>query len=98
MAGLCTFRLNANCPISRLHCQLGRLDWTSHQRLRATVWYILTPVHSGLYGRVSGSATFVVDDLVPGEVARGLLAEEGAGDLALAVGVVVEYPGRQGDG
>ena len=40
----------------------------------------------------------VVDDLVPGETAGGLSVEEGAGDLVVAVGVVVEHPGRQGDG
>src|SRR5271166_2215055 len=39
----------------------------------------------------------VVEDLVPGEMARGLAVEEGAGDLVVAVGVVVDHPGRQGD-
>ena len=39
----------------------------------------------------------VVDDVVPGEMARGLPVEEGTGDLVVAVGVVVEHPGRQGD-
>ena len=28
----------------------------------------------------------------------GLALEKGAGDLLVAVGVVVEHPGRQGDG
>jgi hypothetical protein len=40
----------------------------------------------------------VVDDVVPGEIARGLAVDKGAGDLLVAVGVVVEHPGRQGDG
>ncbi len=40
----------------------------------------------------------VVEDVVPGEIARGLAVEEGAGDLLVAVRVVVEHPGRQGDG
>jgi hypothetical protein len=39
----------------------------------------------------------VVEDVVAGEVARGLVVEEGAGDLVVAVGVVVQHPGRQGD-
>src|SRR5215216_7805691 len=40
----------------------------------------------------------VVEDVVPGEVASRLPVDEGAGDLVVAVGVVVEQPGRQGDG
>src|SRR5215203_4009865 len=39
----------------------------------------------------------VVDDVVAREVARRLAFEKGAGDLLVAVGVVVEHPGRQGD-
>jgi len=35
--------------------------------------------------------------MVPGEVARGLVVKERAGDLVVAVGVVVEHPGRQRD-
>ena len=33
-----------------------------------------------------------------GEIARGLPVDKGAGDLVVAVRVVVEHPGRQGDG
>src|SRR5215472_17316415 len=40
----------------------------------------------------------IVDDVVPGQVTRRLAVEEGAGDLVVAVGVVVEHPGREGDG
>ena len=40
----------------------------------------------------------VVEDVVPGEVASRLAVDEGAGDLVVAVRVVVEQPGRQGDG
>src|SRR5262249_34029404 len=40
----------------------------------------------------------VVEDVVPGETTRGLLVDKGAGDLVVAVGVVVEYPRGQGDG
>src|SRR5215211_5580988 len=40
----------------------------------------------------------VVDDVVPGEVAHGLAVDERAGDLVVAVRVVVEQPGGQGDG
>src|SRR3712207_1572130 len=40
----------------------------------------------------------VVEDVVPGEIARRLPRGEGAGHLVVAVGVVVEHPGRQGDG
>src|SRR5918995_5619427 len=40
----------------------------------------------------------VVDDRLPGEMARGLPLDEGAGDLVVAVRVVVEQPGGQGDG
>ena len=40
----------------------------------------------------------VVDDVVPGEIARGLAVDERAGDLVVAVRVVVEHPGRQPDG
>src|SRR5215218_8099942 len=40
----------------------------------------------------------VVQDVVPGEIARRLPLDEGAGHLVVAVGVVVEHPGRQGDG
>src|SRR5215472_17068745 len=39
----------------------------------------------------------VVEDVVPGKVARGLAAGKGAGDLVIAVGVVVEHPGRKRD-
>jgi FAD/FMN-containing dehydrogenase len=39
----------------------------------------------------------VVEDVVPGEIARGLPVDEGAGDLVVAVGVVVEHAGRQSD-
>jgi len=39
----------------------------------------------------------VVQHMVPGEVARGLVVEERAGDLVVAVGVVVKHPGRQRD-
>src|SRR5215213_3179053 len=40
----------------------------------------------------------VVDYVVPGEIARGLVVEERARDLVVAVRVVVEHPDRQGDG
>jgi len=40
----------------------------------------------------------VVDDAVPGEPAHGLALHERAGDLVVAVRVVVEHPGRQTDG
>src|SRR5918994_1918010 len=40
----------------------------------------------------------VVDDRLPAEIARGLPVDEGAGDLVVAVRVVVEHPGGQGDG
>src|SRR5262249_13869290 len=40
----------------------------------------------------------VVEDVFPGEIARGLAVDERAGDLVVAVGVVVEHPGRQPDG
>ena len=40
----------------------------------------------------------VVDDVVPGEIAHGLAVDERAGDLVVAVRVVVEQPGRQPDG
>ena len=40
----------------------------------------------------------VVDDPVRGEMARGLPVEKYALDLLVAVGVVVEQPGGQGDG
>src|SRR5215207_4758113 len=40
----------------------------------------------------------VVDDVVPGEIAHGLAVEKGAGDLVVAVRIVVEHPGRQGEG
>src|SRR5262249_24480422 len=35
----------------------------------------------------------VVEDVVSTEVARGLVVDEGAGDLVVGVGVVVEHPG-----
>jgi len=38
-----------------------------------------------------------VEDVVPGQAARRLLVDKGAGDLVVGVGVVVEHPGRQGD-
>jgi hypothetical protein len=40
----------------------------------------------------------VVDDVVPGEIAHGLAVDERAGELVVAVRVVVEHPGRQPDG
>src|SRR5262245_31263764 len=40
----------------------------------------------------------VVEDVVAGEVARRLSVEKGAGDLLVAVCVVVEHPGRQTEG
>src|SRR4029077_643160 len=39
----------------------------------------------------------VVQDVVPGEIARGLAAKKRAGDLVVVVGVVIEHPGRQRD-
>jgi hypothetical protein len=35
--------------------------------------------------------------VVAGEVAGGLAVDKGAGDLVVAVGVVVQHPGGQGD-
>ncbi|HET8850909.1 MAG TPA: hypothetical protein VFN02_00130 [Ktedonobacteraceae bacterium] len=40
----------------------------------------------------------VVEDVVPGEMARGLPVDESAGDLVVTVRVVVEHPACQGDG
>src|SRR5688572_6087551 len=40
----------------------------------------------------------VVDDAVPGEIAHGLAVDERAGDLVVAVRVMVEQPGREPDG
>src|SRR3954451_15580551 len=40
----------------------------------------------------------VVDDVVPGEIADGLTVDERAGDLVVAIRVVVDQPGRQPDG
>src|SRR6185437_4811798 len=37
----------------------------------------------------------VVENVVAGEVARGLAAGKPVGDLVVAVGVVVEHPGRE---
>src|SRR5215218_9110052 len=58
------------------------------------------PVPSG--GRGAGARQpvqrDVVDDVLAREVAYGLPVDEGAGDLVVAVGVVVEQPGGQGDG
>src|SRR5262249_16525144 len=58
------------------------------------------PVRPG--GRRAGAGQPVqrdiVEDVVPGEVADGLAVDERAGDLVVAVRVVVEHPGRQPDG
>src|SRR6266566_9990564 len=40
----------------------------------------------------------VVEDVVPGQTPGRLPVDEGAGDLLVGVGVVVEHPGRQRDG
>ena len=40
----------------------------------------------------------VVENVIPGQAAGGLPVQESAGDLVVAVGVVVEHPGRHGDG
>src|SRR5215211_5064563 len=58
------------------------------------------PVPPGRRGPGAGQPVQrdVVEDRVPGEVARRLAVEKGTGDLLVAVGVVVEHPGRQGDG
>jgi hypothetical protein len=40
----------------------------------------------------------VVDDVFPGQIARRLSVDEDAGDLLVAVGVVVDHPRRQRDG
>src|SRR5262249_18146962 len=40
----------------------------------------------------------VVDDVFWGEAARGLPPREGAGDLLVAVGIVIDHPRRQRDG
>ena len=40
----------------------------------------------------------VVDDVFLGQIAHGLAVDERAGDLVVAVRVVVEHPGRQPDG
>ena len=47
---------------------------------------------------VSQYSRDVVEDVVAREVARGLPVDEGAGDLVVAVRVVVDHPGGQGDG
>src|SRR5204863_8833649 len=39
----------------------------------------------------------VVEDVVAGEIPRGLAVDEGVGDLVVAVRVVVEHPRGQGD-
>jgi hypothetical protein len=36
--------------------------------------------------------------VVPGEIPDGLAIDEGVGDLVIGVRVVVEHPGREGDG
>src|SRR4051812_32193386 len=61
---------------------------------------VVLPVRPGGRGAGSGEPVQrdVVEDVVAGEVARGLPVDEGAGDLLVAVGVVVEHPGGQGDG
>ena len=40
----------------------------------------------------------VVDDVLPGEIARGLAVDERAGDLVVAVRVMIEQPGCEPDG
>src|SRR5215211_7297066 len=40
----------------------------------------------------------VVDDALPGEIARGLAVDERARDLVVAVRIMVEQPGREPDG
>jgi hypothetical protein len=58
------------------------------------------PVLPGCRGAGAGQPVQrdVVQDVVPGEIARWLPIEEGMGDLVVAVGVVVQHPAGQGDG
>ena len=58
------------------------------------------PVRPGRGGAGAGQPVGrdVVQDVVPGEVARGLPVDERAGDLVVGVGVVVDHPRGQGDG
>src|SRR4051794_7520248 len=69
-------------------------------RVRGSLGLSVLPVRPG--GRGPGACQpvqrDVVEDVVAGEVASGLPVDEGAGDLVVAVRVVVQHPGRQGDG
>src|SRR6266480_2381155 len=58
------------------------------------------PVRPGRRGPGAGQPVHsdVVEDVVPGETPGRLSVDEGAGDLVVGVRVVVEHPGRQGDG
>src|SRR6201996_2592382 len=58
------------------------------------------PVRPGRRGPGAGQPVHgdVVEDVVPGEAPGRLPVDEGAGDLVVRVGVVVEHPGRQGEG
>src|SRR2546430_9481171 len=58
------------------------------------------PVRPGRRGPGAGQPVHsdVVEDVVPGETPGRLSVDEGAGDLVVGVRVVVERPGRQGDG
>jgi DNA-binding CsgD family transcriptional regulator len=58
------------------------------------------PIRPGRRGPGAGQPVHrdVVEDVVAGEASGRLPVDEGAGDLVVAVGVVVEHPGRQGDG
>src|SRR5215469_16677367 len=58
------------------------------------------PVQAGGRGPGAGQPVQrdVVEDVVPGQTARGPPPGEGAGDLVVGVGVWVEHPARQGDG
>ena len=67
---------------------------------RTSVLLSFLPVRARSRGTGAGQPIQrdVVDDVFAGEIARGLLVDKGAGDLLVAVRIVIHDPGRQGDG
>src|SRR5215211_3108270 len=69
-------------------------------RSRSSCGVSVFPVRTRRRGTGAGQPVQrdVVENVVPRDVARRLPIDERAGDLLVAVSVVVDHPGRQGDG
>src|SRR5689334_13273977 len=80
-------------------------DWDRHLRQHrcrgesCSVRPVAFPVRPGGGRAGAGQPVqrYVVEDMVPRQIARGPPINEGARDLLVGIGVMVDHPGGQGD-